>query len=79
MVGGKLVHPSPAGSWIKSHRPAFAAAAVDLVDELHLMVFPVVLGSGKRLFADSAAVISLKLVETKQSGSVAILTLGRTG
>jgi dihydrofolate reductase len=41
--------------------------ALDLVDEAHLMVFPIVLGSGKRLFAESAATTSLKLVETKQS------------
>jgi dihydrofolate reductase len=49
--------------------------ARDLVDELRLMVFPVVLGAGKRLFADDAATTSLRLVETKQTGSVAILTL----
>ncbi len=46
-----------------------------LVDELRLMVFPVVLGSGKRLFRDGAAPTALKLVETKPVGSVVILTL----
>jgi dihydrofolate reductase len=51
--------------------------ALDLVDELHLMVFPVVLGGGKRLFADSSGMTSFDLVETKQSGAVAILTLRR--
>ena len=51
--------------------------AHDLVDELHLMVFPIVLGDGKRLFPNAEATRSLKLVETKQTGSVAILTLRR--
>jgi dihydrofolate reductase len=51
--------------------------AQDLVDELHLMVFPIALGSGKRLFADSAEATSLTLAETKQSGAVAILILKR--
>jgi dihydrofolate reductase len=51
--------------------------AHDLVDELHLMVFPVVLGTGKRLFADGAEATSLKLVETRQTAAVAILTLRR--
>ena len=49
----------------------------DLVDELRLMVFPVVLGGGKRLFADDADMTALKLVETKPTGSVAIITLRR--
>ena len=48
-----------------------------LVDELRLMVFPVVLGGGKRLFADGADMTALKLVETKPTGSVVILTLQR--
>src|SRR5919199_1146948 len=34
----------------------------DLVDEYRLMVFPVVLGKGKRLFGDSGAPKSLGLV-----------------
>ncbi|HET8894578.1 MAG TPA: dihydrofolate reductase family protein [Gaiellaceae bacterium] len=47
-----------------------------LVDEYRLMVFPVILGSGKRLFPDRVGVTDLKLVDTKTTGSgVAILTL----
>jgi dihydrofolate reductase len=49
----------------------------DLVDELVLMVFPVVLGTGKRLFQDGVDRTALKLVETKPAGSVVILTLQR--
>jgi dihydrofolate reductase len=51
--------------------------AHDLVDELHLMVFPIALGSGKRLFADGVEPTTLTLVEVKQSGTVALLTLQR--
>jgi dihydrofolate reductase len=49
----------------------------DLVDELRLMVFPVVLGSGKRLFKDGAGPTAMRLVETKTTGAVVILTLRR--
>jgi len=46
----------------------------DLVDELHLMVFPVVLGSGKRLFGEMSDKKSLQLVDSKIVGDgVAIL------
>jgi dihydrofolate reductase len=38
-----------------------------LVDEYHLMVFPLVLGSGKRLFADGTIPAALKLVDSKMS------------
>ncbi len=47
----------------------------NLVDEYRLMVFPVVLGSGKRLFRDGADTTALRIVETKPAGSVVILTL----
>jgi dihydrofolate reductase len=47
----------------------------DLVDELRLMVFPVVLGSGKRLFAETSDKKSLRLVDSKTVGDgVSILT-----
>src|SRR5437762_1786003 len=37
----------------------------NLVDEYHLWVFPVVIGSGKRLFADGAIPAALKLVDSQ--------------
>ena len=47
----------------------------DLLDELTLMIHPVVVGSGKRLFADGDGLKRLKLVDTKTTKSgVSVLT-----
>jgi len=46
----------------------------DLIDEYRLLVHPVVLGSGKRLFAEGSGKKALKLIDTKafSSGVVAL-------
>ncbi len=50
----------------------------DLVDELRLMVFPVVLGAGKRLFGATSEKKRLRLADTKVVGDgVVILTYRR--
>jgi dihydrofolate reductase len=48
---------------------------LDLVDELRLMVFPVVLGAGKRLFEGTGPAKPFRVVEARQSASVALLRL----
>ncbi|MGH3109547.1 MAG: dihydrofolate reductase family protein [Gaiellaceae bacterium] len=41
----------------------------DLVDELQLLIFPVVLGTGKRLFGEGTMPRGLRLADSKTSGS----------
>jgi len=50
----------------------------DLVDALHLMVYPVIVGAGKRLFGDTSATKRLELEEAKTVGNgIHILIYGR--
>jgi dihydrofolate reductase len=52
----------------------------DLVDELRLMVYPVVLGSGKRLFGETSDKKPFRLVDSKVVGDgVAIFTYEPAG
>jgi len=64
--GDIVVHGSP--------RLVQALVEHDLVDEYRLMVYPVILGSGKRLFGETTDKKSLRLVDSKTVGDgVAIL------
>lgn len=47
--------------------------AADLVDELRLLIFPVLLGKGKKLFGDGAVPAGLKLTSSKASNTGVIL------
>ena len=49
----------------------------DVVDEYRLMIYPVLLGSGKRLFRDGLDTTALQIVETNQTGQVATVVLQR--
>jgi dihydrofolate reductase len=40
----------------------------DLVDELRLMIYPVVLGAGERLFGETSAKMPVRLIDTRTVG-----------
>jgi dihydrofolate reductase len=47
----------------------------DLVDELRLMVFPVMLGTGKRLFGETSEKKPLRLVDSKVVGDGVVILI----
>jgi len=51
-----------------SARLVHGLAEHGLVDDYRLMVYPVILGGGKRLFADEGKMASLELVDSKTAG-----------
>jgi dihydrofolate reductase len=52
----------------------------DLVDELHLMIFPITLGQGKRLFAGGTIPAAFKVTESQISpNGVIIVNYERDG
>ena len=52
----------------------------DLIDEFRLWIFPVVIGTGKRFFADGTIPAALKLVDSRVSKTgVTINTYQRAG
>jgi dihydrofolate reductase len=49
----------------------------DLIDELSLMVFPLVLGKGKRMFGEGTIPAAFKLAESKASSTGVVMSLYR--
>ena len=47
----------------------------DLVDEYRLMIFPVVLGAGKRMWADTPTAAALEVVDSRKAAEVLIVVL----
>jgi dihydrofolate reductase len=58
--GDIVVHGSP--------RLAQTLIELDLVDALHLQVYPVIVGAGRRLFAETSNTKQLRLVEARTVG-----------
>ena len=61
-----------------SHRLVQALIEADLVDQVNLMVFPVILGTGKKAFEETPERRKLKLAESKVVGDgIAVLVYTR--
>jgi dihydrofolate reductase len=58
-----------------SRQLAQALVEHDLVDQLNLMVFPVVLGSGQRLFGETTDKKRLQLVESRTVGDGVVILI----
>ncbi len=67
----------PGGTILVHGSPQLVRTLFDqgLVDELRLMVFPVVLGKGKRLFDDGLGKSALQLVDSKPVGPDGVVIL----
>ena len=76
VIGGNLAEEVPklkerhGGDIVVHGSPSLVQTLIDedLVDALHLMVFPVVLGAGKRLFGETSDRKPLELAESKTVG-----------
>ena len=68
---GPLLQVHGSGALIKT------LLAHDLVDEFRLWTFPVVVGPGKRLFAEDATMKSLKLIKSEPCANGAVMTIYR--
>ena len=82
-IGGDLAHELPRVKQdVNGDMLVFGSSqlvqslhTLGLIDEYRLMVFPVALGSGKRLFPEESEMKTLKLVESKPlSSGVVVLT-----
>ncbi len=49
----------------------------DLVDEYRLLIFPIVVGEGRRLFPEGTLPIDLRLVDVERSGEAVLVTYHR--
>jgi dihydrofolate reductase len=54
-----------------------ALHAANVIDEYRLVIYPIVLGSGKRLLEDSTIQASLRLVEAAPAAETVLLTYQR--